>query len=106
MTQPSVALVLTTVADSATARTLARSLISQRLVACATLVPVESIYRWEGDVEEAAEIQLILKTDSAGVSGVREAIEQSHPYDLPEVLVLDAGASAAYGAWVAAEVAH
>ena len=106
MTQPGVALVLTTVADSATARTLARSLLARRLVACATLVPVESIYRWEGDVEEAAEVQLILKTDSAGVAGVLEAVEDSHPYDLPEMLVLEAGASSAYAAWVEAEVDH
>jgi len=67
-----VRVVLVTAPDPDTAAALARALVEERLVACVNLVPgVRSIYRWEGAVEEAAEVLLVVKTRAD--RGVRRA---------------------------------
>ena len=59
-------IVLTTASNIDDARRLGRTLVEERLAACATLIPaVESIYRWQGAVESAAECVLLLKTVAA-----------------------------------------
>ena len=100
-----VRLILTTVGDEDSARELGRSLVEEGLVACVTLIPVRSVYRWEGAVHDEREVQLILKTTPAGVEAAIDAVQRMHPYDLPEILCLPSEASEAYGAWVGSEVA-
>lgn len=98
--------VLITAPDAATAETLARTLVEERLVACANLVPgVVSIYRWQGEVERAEEILLVLKTVAARTEELRERAVELHPYEVPEVLVLPVeGGHGAYLDWVRASV--
>lgn len=97
---PDVRLVLTTEADSKTAGRLARELLERRVIACVTLVTVRSMYYWEGEIEDAAEVQLQLKTTVARLDDLRDAIAELHTYDLPEFLVLSPEANDAYGRWV------
>jgi periplasmic divalent cation tolerance protein len=96
--------VLSTCADRASAESLARALVEERLAACVNLVPgVRSIYRWEGAVEEADEVLLVIKTRAAAVDALTRRIEALHAYEVPEVLVLGVEAGAApYLAWLAA----
>lgn len=96
-------LVLTTVADEATAVELARTLVGERLADCATLLPgARSIYRWEGRIEEAAEVQLLLKTTAECLPALTARLEELHPYQTPEIVVLRSEAAGAkYLAWVA-----
>jgi len=100
-----VMVVLVTVPDEESGLALARSLVDERLVACANLVPgLRSIYRWQGRIEEAKELLLILKTRAELVDELARRVAELHPYDVPEVLALEvSGGLAAYLDWVEAE---
>jgi periplasmic divalent cation tolerance protein len=69
--------------DEATARRIARELLERRLVACANIFPVGSMYRWEGRIEEARETAMLLKTRVALVPEVVAAVRELHPYEVP-----------------------
>ena len=96
--------VLTTLPSREAAETIARALIEARLAACVQLLDgLRSIYRWDGRVEENAEVQLIAKTTPAASAALVDRLRGLHPYDVPEILTLDATASTAYAAWLRAE---
>jgi periplasmic divalent cation tolerance protein len=97
-------LVLVT-APEAEARSLARSLVEERLAACGNVIPgVRSIYRWEGRVEEADEALLILKAPAELEEALVRRIPELHSYDVPEVLVVEAPRGhAPYLDWVSRE---
>jgi len=81
--------VLTTLAGDAEARAFVTALIAARLVACGTLLPgAHSIYRWEGQVREEAEVVVLLKTDASRWEALCAAVRERHPYDVPELLAL------------------
>ena len=108
MAAPSdVRVVLVTAPDAATAGRLARALVEERLAACANVVPgVRSIYRWQGQVEEAEEVLLLVKTRADRGAALAARVRELHPYALPEVLELPAlGGSEAYLGWVREESA-
>ena len=96
-------LVLVTAPDLKTARAIAKAALSARLIACAKLVPkIESHYWWQGKIESAAEVLLVLKTAKAKLSALEKLILSRHPYDTPEFLVLSPRAgSQKYLAWIA-----
>jgi len=95
------ALVLTTLGADADAAALARTLVEERLAACVNVVPgMTSIYRWKDNVEQEREQQLLIKTTAGRVEALAARLRELHPYELPEFIVLDVSASAAYGAWV------
>src|SRR5258708_39143363 len=84
-------IVLTTAANVEEARRLGRTLVEERLAACATLIPaVESIYHWEGAVESAVECLLLLKTTAAQLPALEARLPALHSYNTPESLVLPA----------------
>lgn len=94
--------VLVTVSNETEARTLARTLVEERLVACANIIPgITSIYRWEGQVCEDREILLVLKTQTQKVTALQKRITHLHSYAVPEVLALPiCEGSARYLAWI------
>ena len=97
-------LVLTTLPARDAAQAIARTLVEERLAACVQLVDgLLSIYRWEGRIDESAECQLVAKTTPAAAAALVERLRALHPYDVPEILTLDATASTSYGAWLRAE---
>jgi periplasmic divalent cation tolerance protein len=97
-------LVLTTLPTRDAAQTIGRTLVEERLAACVQLVDgLLSIYRWQGRIDESAECQLVAKTTPAAVSALVGRLRDLHPYEVPEIVSLDATASAAYGAWLHAE---
>lgn len=99
-------LVLCAAPDQACAQMLARTLVNEQWVACANLLPgMLSIYRWQGEVHEDAEVQLILKTDSQHLAGMQARLRELHPYQTPEILVLavDEG-DKEYLAWLSASL--
>jgi periplasmic divalent cation tolerance protein len=100
-------LVLTTCGSLEEARRIAHELIERRLAACVNIVPqIESVYRWKGEVETAAEWLLMIKTTAAAIGQLCDAIGKLHSYDLPEcvALVIEDG-SAAYLEWIGSSVA-
>jgi periplasmic divalent cation tolerance protein len=87
---PKFCLVLTTLPDADIAAKLARNLVEARLAACVNILPsCQSIYRWQGKVHEEGEIPLVIKTTVALYPAVETYLRQNHPYDLPEIIVLD-----------------
>lgn len=95
-------LVLTTAGSKEEAQRIARTLVERRLAACVNVVPqIESVYRWQGNIEEAEEWLLLIKTTSAAFERVRDAIKELHSYELPECICLavDSGSSA-YLEWL------
>ena len=99
-------IVLTTTANLEEAERLARTLVEERLAACATLIPnVRSIYRWQGKVEDSTETMLLIKTGVEQLATLEARILALHSYDTPEFLVLgiDAG-SAGYLDWLMASL--
>jgi periplasmic divalent cation tolerance protein len=97
-----VVLVLTTLAADADPTDLVRTLVDERLAACANVLPVmTSLYRWKGAVEQDREQQIILKTTAERLDRLQARLKELHPYELPEFIVLQpSSGSAAYLAWV------
>jgi periplasmic divalent cation tolerance protein len=99
-------IVLTTTANLEEAERLARTLVEERLAACATLVPtVRSIYRWQGRVEDSTETMLLIKTSFEQLAALEARLYALHSYETPEFLVLgvDAG-SVGYLDWLMASL--
>lgn len=99
-------LVLTTASSKDEARRIGRALVERLLAACVNIVPqVGSIYRWEGEIEEAEEWLLIVKTTHSAFERVRDAIAELHSYDVPECIsvAIESG-SAAYLNWLGESV--
>ena len=77
--------VITTLPSREQARTLAKQLVERRLVACAQLERIESVYLWEGALQEEEEIRLTLKAPEAHYEQIEAVIQEHHPYDLPAI---------------------
>ena len=88
------------------AHDLARQLVEEQLCACVNVVPgVRSYFRWQGSVEVADELLLIMKTTPEMVPQLRARVVALHPYQVPEVLELPVGGGLpGYLAWLAAAV--
>lgn len=95
-------LILTTTGNEAEARKIAHELVERRLAACVNIVPrIQSVYRWEGEVETAEEYLLLIKTTKDRDPEVQAAIRELHSYDLPECVVISVeGGSAQYLKWI------
>ena len=98
-------LVITNCPDEASANAIALAVVEARLAACVNILPrVQSIYRWQGSVESATEIPLLIKTSAANYPALEQAITKLHPYEIPEIIALPiAQGLPAYLNWVAAE---
>jgi periplasmic divalent cation tolerance protein len=95
-------LVLTTLPADADAGAFAAALVEARLAACVNVLPVmQSVYRWQGAVERDSERQVVIKTSRTRVNELRERIDELHPYDVPEFVVLPiVDGSDAYLTWL------
>ncbi len=84
-----VSVIYSTIGSMDEARSIARTLVKEKLVACANIIPnVESIYRWQGKIEEANEYLLMMKTTESNVEKTIQKIRALHSYKVPEILVL------------------
>ena len=99
------AVVVTTTVDSAeVAESLAMGVVEARLGACVQIVPVRSVYRWEGEVRVDAEWQCVVKTSAVRADELVAHIKANHSYDVPEVVVTPVvGGNDDYLAWVSEE---
>lgn len=100
-----ITLLYAVVPDLDTARSLAQTLIAERLVACVNILPgATSIYRWQGEISEASEVVMICKTGTERADAARDRLAILHPYDVPAILELaDTGGHFPFLAWVTAE---
>lgn len=100
-------IVLSTAGSLEEAERIASALVEQHLAACVNLIPqIKSIYRWQGQMEEASEILLIIKTIAPCLEALESTLRSLHSYSVPEFLVLDiASGSPAYLNWILDSVA-
>jgi periplasmic divalent cation tolerance protein len=81
--------VLTTVANTDDAAGLIRALLERRVIACGTILPgARSLYRWNGQIADEQEVVVLLKTRTARLDSLTVALDELHPYDVPELLAL------------------
>jgi periplasmic divalent cation tolerance protein len=101
-----VRLLLSSAPDAETARRIADALVADGLAACVSLLPgVASVYRWQGRLEHASETLLLVKS-AASVAAIAARLRELHPYELPELLAVEAGSGLpAYLDWVIANSA-
>ena len=96
-----VVLVLSTFSDLATAETCAKHLVEHSNAACVQIDgQMHSVYQWKGDIQTDEEFRLLVKTSPESLNECVTALKEHHPYELPEIVVLHAHASAAYASWV------
>lgn len=100
-----IVIVVTNMPDRASATKLARALVESRLAACVNLLAdIESVYRWQGKIEQAKEVPVVIKTTASAYQRVQAAILKDHPYQLPEIVAVPVVAGLEkYLQWVAGE---
>ena len=82
-------IVFSTFADAAAARNAAHTLVEEHLAACANILPqIESIYRWKGRIESGNEVFVIFKTTHGRYQQLEQRLRALHPYEVPEIVVL------------------
>lgn len=93
--------VLVTVASRSQGQKIATALVENKLAACVNLFPIESIYIWQGKIEQEQEYQLIVKTDLNKFSELEAKIKTLHDYEVPEIIALPiVEASQSYLNWM------
>jgi periplasmic divalent cation tolerance protein len=99
--------VLSTCDSEEEAVRLARHLVEQRVAACVNIIPgARSVYRWKGEIENAAEWVLVIKSRRDLLAPLRAEIEKIHSYETPEIIALPVvDGSEAYLAWMDKELA-
>jgi periplasmic divalent cation tolerance protein len=104
-TETNVRVALTTAPNAEVGAILARALVEERLAACVNVLPgVRSFYHWDDAIQDDPEVVLIIKTRAERCEALAARIQDLHPYDVPEVLVLPAiGGSAPYLGWIETE---
>ena len=95
-------LVLTTFPADGDAEVVARKLVEERLVACVNIFPVmDSLYRWKGKIDQSRERQVVMKTAQDRVDELTRRLEELHPFEVPELLVVPvSGGGDRYLAWI------
>ncbi len=80
---------LCTCPDEAAARGIATALLAAELAACVNCVAgIRSMYRWDGQIRDDAEVLLVIKTSAARYEALEALVRAQHPYDLPEIIAL------------------
>jgi periplasmic divalent cation tolerance protein len=91
----------TSLGEKHAARQIARRLVEERLAACVQIsAQGESIYQWQGKVQQEGEFYLTIKTGRGRRDAVISWLKDHHPYDVPEIVVIEAEAARAYVEWV------
>lgn len=100
-----VLIALTNLPDAEIAQEIGETLVLERLAACVNiLAPCHSIYRWQGEVEQADEVPMLIKTTLDRFPALQRRLDELHPYDVPEILAWRPGAVLpAYAGWVISE---
>jgi periplasmic divalent cation tolerance protein len=95
-------MVFVTTKDKAQAETIAKTLLAERLIACANIVgPVESFFSWEGKVDCAEEFLMVMKTRQSLLDAVVVRVKGLHSYEVPEVLAVPiVGGLESYFGWM------
>lgn len=93
--------VMTTCSTKEDAAALADTLLNEAVAACVQVMPIESAYRWKGEIAREPEQLLLIKTRCALYSEVERVLRAHHKYELPEIVQLPIAAGfAGYLDWI------
>ena len=79
-------MVITTCGEKETAKSISKLLVKKRLAACVQMLPIESVYLWEGDLCDENEIALFIKAKTMMFDQIAETIRKNHNYEIPEII--------------------
>jgi periplasmic divalent cation tolerance protein len=98
--------VFMTAANAEEARRIANHLVEMRLAACVQLLPeIESIYRWQEEVQRESEVLMLAKTIAAKFGELEKAVREIHSYETPEIIAVPASTvSEPYLEWLVKNV--
>lgn len=98
-------LIFVTCPNKKEAKTLASILLHKHLAACVSVFPVQSFYWWEGKQAEENEVEVIIKTKKDLFEEIKDEIEKTHPYIVPQIIAVDSAmVNEKYKRWVTSEV--
>lgn len=87
------------------AKSIGRTLVEERLAACANIFPITSIFRWKDNIEEAGEFGIIVKTRTDKVKDIENRVRQIHSYEVPCIVSFKIGSgSEDYLKWIGESV--
>ena len=97
---------ITTCPNPEVATQLAQEIVEQQLAACVNIIPaIQSIYLWQGKIEQDNENLLIMKTHQQQLASLESFIQKQHPYEVPEFITLSIeSGSKAYLDWITASL--
>ncbi len=82
-------IIVSTYPNQKTIKKIANELVKKRLAACVNISKISSIYSWKGKIEDTSEFLAIFKTTQKNKKLLKNAIKNSHPYDVPEIAEID-----------------
>ena len=86
------------------AQKIAEHLLEKRLIVCANIFPIESVYRWKGKIKKEKEYILIAKTTEKNYEGVKNEVEKIHSYKIPCIIKIPVEANEKYFNWIRNEL--
>ena len=90
--------------NSSEAERIAMHLLKKRLIACANMFPIKSMYWWNSKIAKENEIVLLAKTDKINFNKVTNEVKKIHSYEVPCIMLIDAKANKEYKKWVNSEL--
>jgi len=98
-------IIFVTASSEQEAKMIAKSLVESQLAACVSLIPIQSIYTWQGELHQEQEWQMLIKTELAQFETISAKIHQLHSYEVPEIIAIPLVAgSNSYLQWIWAQI--
>jgi len=82
------------------AEKICKVLLDQKLIACANLYPIKSMYWWEGEIENSSEFASVIKSHFGKWEAIQRIIEELHSYEVPCIVMKKIETNEAYGDWI------
>jgi periplasmic divalent cation tolerance protein len=101
---PELCFIYVTAPNKDVANDIAKTILKQRLAACANIYTIQSLYWWENNINEEPECVIIFKTKEELYQEVKNAIEKIHPYKIPCIIRLPIYANDLYHKWILGEI--
>lgn len=100
--------IFSTVSSEEEAKKITRALLEEKLAACVNILPsVESFFWWEGKIDTAREMLLIIKTLEKNIPFVTKRIKELHSYKVPEIIAMEiSGGNNDYLRWIGESISH
>ncbi len=96
-------LIYITCKDNKQAKDISKHLLEKRLVACTNIHPIESMYLWEGKIQQEKETVIIAKTKEKKYERIKQEVKKLHSYDTPCIIKISAEANKEYDGWIEEE---